>query len=140
VAGLAEGPPPPPVLNVWLSHHYPQDYDRCVRIGRRHVCRRCLVLYAVAALALVLARAAGRWPAALLFLLALPAVVEFVLEQLGSIRYSPARQMAVSVPLGAAVGAGLDRYLRRHTDPVFWVMVIGYGAVCVAAALYAARR
>ena len=102
------------------------------------MCRRCLVLYPVAAVALVLARAAGRWPAALLFLLALPAVVEFLLEQVGSIRYSPARQIAVSAPLGVALGAGFDRYLRHHTDPAFWGMVVGYGALCLGAVVYSA--
>ena len=31
-----------------LSHHPPGQYDRCIRIGRHHVCRRCAVLYPLA--------------------------------------------------------------------------------------------
>ena len=35
---------------MWLAPHHPDQYDRCVTVGDRHVCRRCLVLYPVAAL------------------------------------------------------------------------------------------
>ncbi|HET6663331.1 MAG TPA: hypothetical protein VFG94_03700, partial [Acidimicrobiales bacterium] len=31
-----------------LSHHWPDEYDRCVTVGGRKVCRRCLVLYPTA--------------------------------------------------------------------------------------------
>ena len=74
---------------MWIAHHYPEDYDRCVLIGRTHVCRRCAGAVpgglpdrsgpgagrrALARLARRLAaRAAARCPA----------VVEFVAEHLG---------------------------------------------------------
>lgn len=33
-----------PLRPLWLSHHYGCDADRCVRVGSRHVCRRCLAM------------------------------------------------------------------------------------------------
>ena len=30
---------------IWLSHHWQDQHDRCVRLGGHSVCRRCLVLY-----------------------------------------------------------------------------------------------
>ena len=129
---------------MWLSHHYPDDYDRCVLVGRTHACRRCLLLYPTALIVLVAARAGLRWSRSLdlllLVLLPLPAVIEFVLEHLDVLVYQPRRQLAVTAPLAVAVGIGLDRYLRRHTDPLFWAMALGYSAVCFAALVLGARR
>ena len=76
----------------------------------------------------------------LLALLPLPAVVEFVGEHLGRLSYRPRRQMAVTVPLGLALGIGLARYLEDQGDLAFWAMVVGYGGVCVLAAVVGWRR
>src|SRR5262245_14917974 len=104
---------------MWLAHHYPEDYDRCVRIGRSHVCRRCLVLYPLAFATMVVALAicaptgsGSGVLAAAMVVLPLPAVVEFVLEHRGVLRYQPARQIAVTVPLALGLGCGFARYLR----------------------------
>ena len=132
------------VSPMWLSHHEPADYDRCVRIGRRHVCRRCLALYPVAFAVLILAGAGVRWPASLdgvlLVALPLPAVAEFVLEHLGVTGYRPGRQVLVTLPLALALGVGFDRYLDDHTDPVFWGTVVVYGGVCFASLIVGWRR
>ena len=128
---------------MWLSHHDPSGYDRCVLVAGRHVCRRCLVLYPLAFVVLVVAQAAG-WSgtteALALVALPLPAVVEFVLEHRGVIRYSPGRQMLVTIPLAVALGAGFDRYLDRPGDVLFWSVVVGYTAVCLWSALAPRRR
>jgi hypothetical protein len=128
---------------LWLSHHDPSGYDRCVLVAGRHVCRRCLVLYPLAFVVLVVAQAAG-WSgtteALALVALPLPAVVEFVLEHRGVIRYSPGRQMLVTIPLAVALGAGFDRYLDRPGDVLFWSVVVGYTAVCLWSALAGPRR
>ena len=128
---------------MWLSHHDPSGYDRCVLVAGRHVCRRCLVLYPLAFVVLVVAQAAG-WSgtteALALVALPLPAVVEFVLEHRGVIRYSPGRQMLVTIPLAVALGAGFDRYLDRPGDVLFWSVVVGYTAVCLWSALARRRR
>jgi len=124
---------PARITPLWLAHHYPEDYGRCVRIGRSHVCRRCLVLYPVAFVVMV--ATAGWEPSTtvdvlLVAGLPLPGVVEFVAEHLGAVRYSPPRQVVVTVALGAGLGRGLARYLADRADPPFWSVVIGYGVVC----------
>ena len=43
------------ITPLWLSHHYPGQYDRCVVVGRRHLCRRCAVMYPFAVLVGVIA-------------------------------------------------------------------------------------
>jgi hypothetical protein len=132
------------VSPLWLAHHDPGDYGRCVLIGRTRVCRRCLVLYPVAFVVLGLAQAGLRWPSSLdpvlLLLLPVPAVVEFVLEHVGAMGYRPVVQAVVTTLLAAALGVGFQRYLDRHTDPLFWGTVVVYGGVCFAALVVGMRR
>jgi hypothetical protein len=129
---------------MWLAHHYPADYERCVRLGRHHVCRRCLVLYPIAVASLIAAAAGLRWDRSLelvlLFAFPLPSTVEFVLEHIGATSYRPARQLALMVPLAVAFGVGLDRYLGHPADPLFWAVVVTYCTVWGAAALVGSRR
>jgi hypothetical protein len=114
---------------MWLAHHYPEDYDRCLWTGRNHVCRRCIVIWPVAFFVLGLALVGVRWPSnldvALVILLPVPAVIEFVLEHLGVIEYHAVLQMWLTVPMAVALGIGFDRYLHRPTDPLFWGVTIG---------------
>lgn len=141
---VPQGRAPGDISPLWLTHHYPEDYGRCVLIGHRRVCRRCLVLYPLAFAVMFLARVGPRRPASLdlllLVLLPLPAVAEFVLEHLGAMAYRPALQAAVTLPLAAALGVGFDRYLDRQTDPLFWGMVLVYGGVCLASVVVGAQR
>lgn len=134
------GSEPPPDTPLWLAHHASGQYDRCVVVGGRHVCRRCLVLYPVALSVLTLAVVGLRWSAALdpwvVVLLPLPAVVEWWLEHLGRVRYSPTRQVAVTTLLGLGLGGALVRYLERPTDPLFWGVVLVYGGACAGIALW----
>jgi hypothetical protein len=128
---------------MWLSHHFPEDYDRCAVLGRRHVCRRCLILYPIAFAVMALSLAApwpGTWDRWVLVLLPVPAVVEFVLEHLGVIRYQPARQVAVTIPLGVALGRGFAMYVKDPTSRLFWGVVLGYGGLCLAVAVWSSRR
>ena len=50
---------------MWRTHHWPEEYDRCITIAGRPVCRRCLTLYP-AAIAVGIAFLLGwsLWPAA----------------------------------------------------------------------------
>lgn len=125
---------------MWLSHHQPEQYDRCLRVGRWHVCRRCALLYPLAFLVMAITLAggwsAGRGPAVLVVILPLPAVVEFCLEQLRTVGYRPWRQLVVTAPLAIGLGIGFARYLEDVGDPVFWITVVVYGAACLGTVLW----
>jgi len=125
---------------LWLSHHRPENYDRCVRFGSVHVCRRCLFLYPTAFVVAALALAGAWWSDAfdpyLIVLLPLPAVVEFCLEQLGKIGYNQVRQVAFTLLFGLALGAGFARYLENPTELVFWATFGTYAIVAVGTALW----
>lgn len=135
------------VTPLWLSHHYPEDYGRCVRIGRSHVCRRCLALYPVTLVALIAGLAVGPEvtndaiaAVVVMIVLPVPAVVEFVLEHLGLVGYHPGRQIAVTVVMAVALGLAFARYLRHPGDVVFWAAIAVYGSVCLASALSGRRE
>lgn len=128
------------VTPIWLAHHVPDDYDRCVVIGRRHVCRRCVALYplafAVMALSALGLHGPTTWDAWLLIVLPIPGVVEFVLEQVGVLAYDARRVVVVTVPLAVALGQGFARYLDSPGDRLFWGVVVGYGLVCALSVLW----
>jgi hypothetical protein len=128
------------VSPLWLSHHRPEHYDRCVRLGSVRVCRRCLVLYPVAFAVTALALAGAWWSddldPYLVVLLPLPAVVEFCLEQLGYVRYNRVRQMIFTLLFALALGAGFARYLENPTDLLFWATFGTYATVSVGTALW----
>ena len=144
--GLGPGIDEPPVADtpLWLSHHFPADYDRCAVIAGRHVCRRCLFMYPVALVAGVVAAMGLTWTsgldALLILLLPLPAVVDFVADNLGLVRYSARRQAVLSAVGAVGAGKGYVRYLDDHTDPVVWSIVAIYVAICLAAAVVNHRR
>jgi hypothetical protein len=124
---------------MWLSHHWPSEYDRCVRMGGKHVCRRCLVLYPMAAAAAALAAGGLTWPSRLdvwfCWLLPLPAVLEFCGEHLGWFRYAFRRQVVLTFALAIACGKLYERYLHHTRDRLTWSIVITYGGICLVAAL-----
>lgn len=132
-----------PDTPMWLSHHWPVDYDRCALLAGRHVCRRCAFMYPVAAMAALLLAAGRFWPSpfdvVVLWLLPLPAVVDFVTDNLGFTRYSPRRQAALTALGAIGAGAGYVRYLESPGDTAVWTVVVVYGAVCVIAAIAGAR-
>ncbi len=134
---------PTRITPMWLAHHFPEDYDRCVVVGRSHLCRRCLVLYPLAALVMVLS--SGWHPATsvdvvLLVLLPLPALVELVLEQFGALGHRALRQVLVTIPLAIGLGRGFALYLDDHASVLFWSVVIGYSAIGAGAVYLRSRR
>jgi len=129
---------------LWLSHHWPEDYDRCVVVGHSHVCRRCLWFWPATLAVSLLTLAGVRWPVGLdpwfLALLPVPVVVEWWAEHLGGIRYSSTRQVALTVLAAPAVGVGLARYLESPGDGLFWVVVATYAVICIVPVLIQGRR
>lgn len=96
---------------IWLSHHWPGDHDRCVHLGTHVVCRRCLVLYPVAAIVAVLSIRFGgahRWDQLICWSAMVPALVELAAEQIWGTAHRPRRLVAVTVIAGVGA-AGRSR-------------------------------
>ena len=129
---------------MWLSHHWPADYERCAVVGGRHVCRRCLVLYPLALVTGIVISIGSWWPDQIdpwvLWLLPAPGVVEFALDNLGLISYAPRRQIVLSAAGAVAAGVGYVRYLNHASDPLVWSVLGVYTAVCLIAAVVGGRR
>lgn len=111
----------------------------------RHVCRRCLVLYPAALLTAVLVAVLapgtpGTTAVALMWLLPVPAVLDWTLEHLRVVKWSPRRQVAVTLVAAPALGIALATHADRpftHTAVVpmaFWTLV------CLTAAMAGAER
>jgi hypothetical protein len=127
-----------------LAHHPPSQYDRCLLLAGRHVCRRCAVLYPLAFATMALSLAGAHWPASfdgtLLLLLPLPTTVEFILERLGVVSYRRGRQMLTTLLAAPALGRGFALYIARPTSTLFWGMVALFGGACLLALLLTRRR
>jgi len=130
---------------MWHAHHWPEEYDRCVTVAGRPVCRRCLTLYPTA-IGVAIAALAGAvlWPARLdfwlIWALSVPATVDFVLEQLGVIRYSARRQVAATLLLAPAIGSGFAHELDDSWAWEFWGPVLVFSTIWFLAALEGRRR
>ena len=130
---------------LWLTHHWPDEYDRCAVVAGRHVCRRCLALYPLAfAVLAVLASGVVAWPAALdpwlVWVLCIPATVEFLAEKLGGVAYDARRQVVVTMAVAVALGRGRALELDERWSPTFWGPVAVFGSIWFLAAASAARR
>ena len=128
--------------NLWRAHHWPHRYERCTTIGGRHVCRRCLWFYSVSlAVLAVNAMSLRLWPEAwepgVLWLLALPATIEFIGGEFGAWRYDARRQILVTMVMGVAVGRGFHVELASPGHWVCWGPVLVYGSLWFTAAAIA---
>ncbi len=128
------------MVGLWLSHHHPEQHERCVRVLGHPVCRRCLLLwpaaYGLIALQVVL-RSPGRHPLDLLLpLLLLPPVVEFLEVHMGLRPYSAGRTWLLTPLLALAMGRLLYRCMVIPWDPATWAVILVAGLP----SLYAAWR
>ncbi len=127
---------------LWLSHHWPGEYHpRCLRIGRHHVCRRCLALYPLGFLVAVLSAVGlppwpGAFDPAMIWILSLPATVAFVGEATGRFSYAPKWQVGTTLITAVAFGRALGYELVQRWSPEFWQPVTVFGAVWFAASYY----
>lgn len=129
---------------VALSHHLPHEHDRCVTLGGRLVCRRCLVLYPVAFAVMFLALGGVMWPERLdpilLLGLPIPVTLEYIAEQLGFTRYNAKRQIAVTLLAAPALGTGLAMHITSPFPKWFVTMVLVHGGVAALAHVIASSR
>lgn len=129
---------------LWLSHHRVGEEARCTTVAGVRVCRRCLWLWPLTAVALLASGLVGLWPVgmdeSMLTFLPVPAVLEFIAEMRGWANYDPRRQILTSIPLAAALGRGFALYLEDPTNRLFWQMVGVYGGLCLLAAMSRSSR
>jgi hypothetical protein len=126
---------------LWRTHHWPERYDRCLTIRGVHLCRRCTWFYSiaftVAALGLVLD--VSPWPESwdwtLVWVLSLPATLEFIGGELGLYAYSARRQAIVTAILAPAVGRGIVAELTDQWSWTFWGPVLVFGTTWFVAAV-----
>lgn len=102
----------------WLSHHPPDELDRCYRLGAVHVCARCLGTYPVMFAAIV-AQVALRFPlehpldVPLCVALVLPATIDWALGRFDPHRFSNAWRTLTGILLGLGLGRSLFIHLQR---------------------------
>lgn len=136
-----------PTTPLWLSHHHDDQLERCVTLGRFHVCRRCIVLYTAALVTLVAAlwlNWSGGAAVVAMWVLPLPAAVEWFAELSGRWRYSIPRQVATTAAAGIALGLAFAAHFRSPFDIDATVPVLAWTAACVVGggwlATYASQR
>lgn len=114
-------------------------------VGETHVCRRCLTLYPIAFVVLALSFAGlSPWPSALdsvmIWVLCIPATVEFVAEKLWGVLYNGRRQILVTALVALALGRGFAHELDERWSLDFWGPVAVFGTIWFLAAVYRARN
>lgn len=102
----------------WLSHHPPEESDRCYRLGPVHVCARCLGVYPtlfLVLIALFAARAPLEHPLDLPLGLALtaPATLDWAFGRFRPHALSNLWRTFTGVLLGLALGRSLFIHLQR---------------------------
>ncbi len=132
--------------SLLLAHHHEGDRRRCATIAGHDVCRRCLVLYPVL-LATMVAVTLGvgsdlpvSWRNPLVWLLPLPAALDYAAETFGLLRYSRRRQVAVTAVLALAGGAGFAWEMHASTTVSAWAAAFAYGSCAVALTVIGWRR
>ncbi len=132
--------------NMWLAHHWPDDYaQRCVRLGSRHVCRRCAALYPLGFLvALVSAMGAAPWPASLdpaaIWILSIPATAAYVGEAVGVLSYNVKVQVATTLIAAVAFGRALGYELLDRWSSEFWGPIAVFGGIWFLATVFSNSR
>ena len=130
---------------LWRTHHWPHRYDRCAIVAGRRVCRRCTWFYSVSFVVLAAAFAGfspwpPSWDSTMVWVLSVPATVEFIGGELGRWTYDARRQTVVTVVLALAVGRGFHAELVDRWSWVFWGPVLVFGTIWFVAAVIGWRR
>ncbi len=136
-ASSGDAPAGSPATPLWLSHHEPANYGRCVRLAGLHVCARCLGVYPVlfAALALQVAFRAslrGTWDSWVAWVLPLPALVDWAQGRFRPSSGTNARRLLTGALLGAALSRSLYLHLRRPGHPLAMAQFLGLAVAAAA--------
>ncbi len=130
----------------WLSHHWPEHYaERCFKVGRLHLCRRCSALYPLGFL-VATAAALGwpiwpeQWDPVAIWILCLPPTTAFVGEMLGWFRYSGRWQVGTTLLAGLAFGKALGYELVSRWSSEFWGPIAVFGGIWFFASYAGHRR
>ena len=129
----------------WLSHHPPDELDRCYLLGALHVCARCLGTYPVmfAAIAAQLAlHAPLEHPldVPLSVGLVLPATLDWAFGRFEPHRFSNAWRTATGVLLGLGLGRSLFIHLQRPLPIALLAQVFVVTGLALPVILAAYRR
>jgi uncharacterized membrane protein len=117
----------------WLSHHPPEELDRCFKLGPVHVCARCLGAYPVmfAAIALQFALKAPLehpldLPAGVA--LVVPAVADWALGRFRPHAFSNLWRFSTGILLGLGLSRSLFIHLQKPLPPVLlWQLGLSLG-------------
>jgi hypothetical protein len=121
--------------NMWLAHHWPDHYhERCVKVGKRHVCRRCAALYPLGLLVAVLSFSGlPPWPTSIdplpIWLLSIPATVAYCAEAIGLINYNAKVQVGTTLLAAVAFGHALSYEFDERWSPEFWGPICIFGGI-----------
>lgn len=133
--------------NIWLAHHWPEHYhERCVQVGKRHVCRRCAALYPIGILTAVLFAGWNFtfWPTDLdpapIWILSIPATIAYCAEALGLISYRPKVQVGTTIAAAFAFGHGLGYELQNRWSAEFWGPIAVFGGIWFFATVVGMER
>lgn len=128
---------------LWLSHHHEHQADRCIRVGAAHVCRRCAVLYpgmvVVAAIQLAgwIPRDVG---VALMWVMPLGVVGEWISEHLLGAAYSASRQIVTTALASVSFGVALGRHVRHPFEAASTAPAVTFTLLCLVVWFIGARR
>lgn len=132
--------------NMWLAHHWMDDYgERCVKVGKRHVCRRCGTLYPISLLVAIASLAGiAPWPVAFdpwpIWILSIPATLAYCGEALGLFKYSARWQIATMVLAAFAFGRAFSYELTERWSPEFWGPIAVFGGLWFFVTVYGMGR
>lgn len=132
--------------NMWLAHHWPDEYaERCVKLGSRHVCRRCAALYPLGVLiAIVSATVSPPWPTSIdpwpIWLLSIPATVAYCGEAAGVFRYNAKVQVGTMLIAAIGFGRGLGYEFEQRWSTEFWGPIIVFGGIWFFATMVGKTR
>lgn len=132
--------------NMWLAHHWPGEYqERCVKLGSRHVCRRCAALYPLGLMVAFLSAAGltpwpDGWNPAAIWVLSIPATVAYCGEAMGLFTYKPKVQVATTLIAAVAFGRALGYELSARWSSEFWGPIAVFGGIWFFATMVGLTR